>query len=404
MKVDCLSAFIFARQMQYIHKHIDSLLSTYKGEMPLANFLKFYFKKHPILGSRDRKILSEMAYCYYRSAKGLSPLSLSLSEKINSALLLSESNLPQVKQFLPEQIQSLYGKSFEESSKALQEQEIKFDFDRLCSKEIVFSEGINKADWLRSMLSRPKLFLKVVPQYYNEVLQLLKEALLVFETFDECGIALPNGTSVEKILSPKMYRIQDASSQQTAKFFQVKNNESCWDCCSGAGGKSLLVKDIAPRSLLSVSDVRKSILENLAERFRLYGYPIPERLLLSVADAQQTQSILTNRRFDHIIADVPCSGSGTWARTPEQLYYFDAATLCSFSKRQKEIAHNALRYLRPNGGTFTYITCSVFAEENEAVVTDILEKNSALKLVQQKLINGLTSAADSMYVAVFTAV
>lgn len=98
MKVDCLSAFIFARQMQYIHKHIDSLLSTYKGEMPLANFLKFYFKKHPILGSRDRKILSEMAYCYYRSAKGLSPLSLSLSEKINSALLLSESNLPQVKQ------------------------------------------------------------------------------------------------------------------------------------------------------------------------------------------------------------------------------------------------------------------------------------------------------------------
>jgi 16S rRNA (cytosine967-C5)-methyltransferase len=390
--------------MQYIHKHIDSLLSTYKGEMPLANFLKFYFKKHPILGSRDRKILSEMAYCYYRSAKGLSPLSLSLSEKINSALLLSESNLPQVKQFLPEQIQSLYGKSFEESSKALQEQEIKFDFDRLCSKEIVFSEGINKADWLRSMLSRPKLFLKVVPQYYNEVLQLLKEALLVFETFDECGIALPNGTSVEKILSPKMYRIQDASSQQTAKFFQVKNNESCWDCCSGAGGKSLLVKDIAPRSLLSVSDVRKSILENLAERFRLYGYPIPERLLLSVADAQQTQSILTNRRFDHIIADVPCSGSGTWARTPEQLYYFDAATLCSFSKRQKEIAHNALRYLRPNGGTFTYITCSVFAEENEAVVTDILEKNSALKLVQQKLINGLTSAADSMYVAVFTAV
>jgi 16S rRNA (cytosine967-C5)-methyltransferase len=345
-----------------------------------------------------------MAYCYYRSAKGLSPLSLSLSEKINSALLLSESNLPQVKQFLPEQIQSLYGKSFEESSKALQEQEIKFDFDRLCSKEIVFSEGINKADWLRSMLSRPKLFLKVVPQYYNEVLQLLKEALLVFETFDECGIALPNGTSVEKILSPKMYRIQDASSQQTAKFFQVKNNESCWDCCSGAGGKSLLVKDIAPRSLLSVSDVRKSILENLAERFRLYGYPIPECLLLSVADAQQTQSILTNRRFDHIIADVPCSGSGTWARTPEQLYYFDAATLCSFSKRQKEIAHNALRYLRPNGGTFTYITCSVFAEENEAVVTDILEKNSALKLVQQKLINGLASAADSMYVAVFTAV
>ena len=388
--------------MQYIHKHISSLLSAYKGEMPLANFLKFYFKKHPILGSRDRKILSEMAYCYYRSAKGLLPQSLSLSEKINGALLLSESNLPQLKQFLPEQAQSLYGKSFEENSKALHEQKIGFNFDNLCDKAIVFSEGINKADWLRSMLSRPKLFLKVVPQYYSEVLQLLKEALLVFETFDDCGIALPNGTSVEKILSPKMYRIQDASSQQTAKFFQVQNNESCWDCCSGAGGKSLLIKDIAPRSLLCVSDVRKSILDNLAERFHLYGYPIPERLLLSVADVQQTRLVLANRRFDHIIADVPCSGSGTWARTPEQLYYFDAASLNSFSQRQKEIAHNALRYLGANGGTFTYITCSVFAEENEDVVADILEKNSSIKLVQQKLINGVASGADSMFVAVFT--
>jgi 16S rRNA (cytosine967-C5)-methyltransferase len=388
--------------MQYIHKHISSLLSAYKGEMPLANFLKFYFKKHPILGSRDRKILSEMAYCYYRSAKGLLPQSLSLSEKINSALLLSESNLSQVKQFLPEQAQSLYGKSFEENRKALHEQKIGFNFDNLCDKEIVFSEGINKADWLRSMLSRPKLFLKVVPQYYSEVLLLLQEALLVFETFDDCGIALPNGTSVEKILSPKMYRIQDASSQQTANFFQVQNNESCWDCCSGAGGKSLLIKDIAPRSLLCVSDVRKSILDNLAERFHLYGYPIPERLLLSVADEQQTRSVLANRRFDHIIADVPCSGSGTWARTPEQLYYFDAASLHSFSQRQKEIAHNALRYLGPNGGTFTYITCSVFAEENESVVADILEKNSSIKLLQQKLINGVASGADSMFVAVFT--
>jgi 16S rRNA (cytosine967-C5)-methyltransferase len=111
---------------------------------------------------------------------------------------------------------------------------------------------------------------------------------------------------------------------------------------------------------------------------------------------------LANRRFDHIIADVPCSGSGTWARTPEQLYYFDAASLHSFSQRQKEIAHNALRYLRANGGTFTYITCSVFAEENERVVADILEKNSSIKLVQQKLINGVASGADSMFVAVFT--
>lgn len=389
--------------MQYIHKHISTLLNTYKGEMPLANFLKFYFKKHPILGSRDRKILSEMAYCYYRCAKGLSPQSISLSEKIDCSLLLSESNLPHIKKVLPEHIQSLYGKDFDDNIKALHYQKIGFDFNALCANEIEFSKGINKAEWLRSMLSRPKLFIKVVPQCYEQVLTLLNDASLKFEAIGDYCIALPNGTSIEKTLSPKMYRIQDASSQQTAKFFSVKNNDSCWDCCSGAGGKSLLVKDIAPQSLLCVSDVRKSILDNLAERFQLYGYQIPERLLFSVADEHQTKSILANRTFDHIIADVPCSGSGTWARTPEQLYYFDAATLGSFTQRQKDIAHNAVKYLRPNGGIFTYITCSVFSAENEAVVADILEKNVTIKLLHQGLINGLTSGADSMFVAVFTA-
>lgn len=389
--------------MQYIHKHIGILISTYKGEMPLANFLKFYFKKHPILGSRDRKILSEMAYCYYRCAKGLSPQSISLSEKIDCSLLLSESNLPPIIKVLPEPIQSLYGKSFDENSKALQAQKIEFDFNALCHKQIEFSEGINKTEWLRSILSRPRLFIKVVPQYYEQVLTLLKEASLSFESMEDYCIALPNGSSVEKTLLPKMYRIQDASSQQTAKYFAVKNKESCWDCCSGAGGKSLLVKDIAPQSKLCVSDVRKSILDNLAERFQLYGYQIPERLLFSVADEHQTKSILAGRTFDHIIADVPCSGSGTWARTPEQLYYFDAKTLDSFTQRQKEIAHNALQYLRHNGGTFTYITCSVFSAENEKVVADILEKNVRLKLVRQSLINGLAIGADSMFVAVFTA-
>lgn len=399
MKNDCLSFFIFALEMRYIHQHIGTILNLYKGDMPLANFLKFYFKKHPILGSRDRKILSEMAYCYYRCGKGLGPQTLSTPEKIDLSLLLSDSNLPSIVKLLPGHLQHLYGNGFENNIQALESLKINFEIEAVLEKNIVFSEGIDRKDWLQSMLSRPRLFLRIVPKYSQQVLAILQDASLAFELIEEHCIALANGSAIEKLLPGKMYRIQDASSQKTGNYFGINGKDACWDCCCGAGGKSLLLKELAPDAILCVSDVRKSILDNLAERFQLYGYQIPERLLFSVSDHQQTRNALANRTFNTIIADVPCSGSGTWARTPEQLYFFDPKTLGEFAQRQLDIAHNAIQYLKPNG-TFIYITCSVFNLENEAVVNSLVENNPNIRIESQNIINGIKQGADSMFVAV----
>ena len=56
--------------MRYIWQHIRSITEVYDGSIPLAHFLKGYFKQHPILGSRDRKMLSAMAYSFYRCSRG----------------------------------------------------------------------------------------------------------------------------------------------------------------------------------------------------------------------------------------------------------------------------------------------------------------------------------------------
>jgi 16S rRNA (cytosine967-C5)-methyltransferase len=386
--------------MRYIHQHIATVLNHYKGEMPLANYLKFYFKKYPILGSRDRKMISEMAYCYYRCAKGFTPKNLSITEKLDASLLLAESNQAHILKLLPENLQPFYGRDFDKNKIELEDKKINFDFNLLFDNDIKFSEGITKLDWLKSMLRRPKLFIRVVPQFYTSVIALLKNTAIDFEEMGGNSISCPNGTAIERKIPEKMYRIQDASSQQTANYFKIKDFETCWDCCSGAGGKSLLVKDIAPQSKLCVSDTRKSILDNLAERFDLYGFEIPERLLLSVADKDQGKLILGDRKFDHIIADVPCSGSGTWARTPEQLYFFNPKKLVDFSTIQKQITNNAIQYLKV-GGTFVYITCSVFTEENEKIVSFMLDHHKGIKLISQQLINGIKNCADSMFVAVF---
>jgi 16S rRNA (cytosine967-C5)-methyltransferase len=116
-----------------------------------------------------------------------------------------------------------------------------------------------------------------------------------------------------------------------------------------------------------------------------------------VADVAQLRKALGNQRFDRIICDAPCSGSGTWARTPEQFYFFHPETLASFTALQTTIATNVASYLRP-GGTLYYITCSVFVQENEAVTGAVCGK-TGLQLVRSRLINGISMRADNMFIA-----
>ena len=89
--------------------------------------------------------------------------------------------------------------------------------------------------------------------------------------------------------------------------------------------------------------------------------------------------------------------AGTWARTPEQLYFCDPTSVKRFPALQKSIAKNVCAYLK-NGGRLIYITCSVFKQENEEVVNSLVAQG--MELVQSALINGIGIKADSMFVAV----
>jgi len=63
--------------------------------------------------------------------------------------------------------------------------------------------------------------------------------------------------------------------------------------------------------------------------------------------------------YQLIVCDAPCTGSGTWSRTPENLFYFKPEIVEDFAQRQKQIVTNVIPYLQ-NEGLLFYITCSVF--------------------------------------------
>lgn len=191
--------------------------------------------------------------------------------------------------------------------------------------------------------------------------------------------------------------VQDLSSQRTALFLKTGTNKmyEAWDCCAGSGGKSILLADLYPECKLTVSDIRESILKNLKDRFLEAGVEATHLFTADLTD----QNDLPGKSFHFVLADLPCTGSGTWSRTPEALYFFNNESITNYSQRQEKIMSNIVDRIKPNG-VLVYITCSVFTDENERISGTLLKYG--MKPEKQELIQGYREYADSMYVARFT--
>ena len=155
-----------------------------------------------------------------------------------------------------------------------------------------------------------------------------------------------------------------------------------------------IIKDIS----LTVSDIRESIISNLHSRFeeaKINNYTA------RVMDVASPDTVVPSSTYDLVIADVPCSGAGTWSRTPEQLYFFREEKIKFYSDLQKRIVSKVIPSLKPDA-YLLYITCSVFREENEEVVQFIAEKFQSLRVVSTSLIKGYEERADTLFGALLT--
>lgn len=113
------------------------------------------------------------------------------------------------------------------------------------------------------------------------------------------------------------------------------------------------------------------------EQLRNRLAPLGERIECRLADA----TALTNDSvFDLVLADVPCSGTGTLGRNPEIRHRLQVEELGRQALRQKAILTAALRAVRP-GGRVIYSTCSLEAEENEQVIAAVLNECGEARIV-----------------------
>lgn len=368
----------------------EKIIVTYDGSLPLHHFLKGFFKQHPYMGSRDRKQISQLVYQYYRLGF-LWKDDKTISERILLGTFLCEQEKSDLLQFFKPALNEKISLPLEEKLLSLEVTHVGglFPFTSELSPEI------DPAAFSRSFFVQPDLFIRTRNNKQAAIIKLLEKAAVPFETIGVDTIALPNSTKIDTIITDKSwYEIQDASSQKVGALFTPKAGEQWWDSCAASGGKSILLLDKQPGVKLLVSDVRASIIQNLHQRFKEAGIRHYESIVMDLT-APVLSSAIKDRRFDHIILDAPCSGSGTWGRSPENLSFFTTKRISEYQELQQKIAANVVKLLKP-GGTLIYITCSVFRKENEEVVS-FLETGSGMETLEGGAIAGYENRADSMF-------
>lgn len=392
--------------MSRYHSYINTsvkLIESFKGDQPFAIFIKKKFSKGKKYGSKDRKHISALCYNYFRL--GLAMRYSSAKEKIMMATFLCEKE--------PSDFWDKINPEWNEKINWPINEKLLLVKDEFLITEIfphnqALSASIDIETFCLSILEQPSLFLRIRPQCRITTIKKLEKSKLQYRLINDNSIQLLPSTNVEDFfITDKEVVVQDYSSQQVLNYLQLNEVAlfgdepqqpalSAWDCCAASGGKSILLNDIIKRPIeLTVSDIRLGIVMNLHLRFKKANIKQYKYFIADIGDTSLTPPTTS---YQLIICDVPCTGSGTWGRTPEQLYFFNSTAIKKFSDKQKRIVTNVMAHLK-DGGIFVYITCSVFKEENEAIAGFITTTFNA-ELLHQEVLKGYDKKADTMFVAI----
>jgi 16S rRNA (cytosine967-C5)-methyltransferase len=173
-------------------------------------------------------------------------------------------------------------------------------------------------------------------------------------------------------------RLQDEGSQLIAELAACSTDldqkvRSIGDTCAAPGGKTLILAERNPEAHILACESSPRRLAELRERLSTYADRVECRLADATALAEESA-------FDLVLADVPCSGTGTLGRNPEIRHRLRLEDLARHAERQRAILSTALRAARP-GGRVVYSTCSLEPEENEQVAAAVLAENQDARQV-----------------------
>ncbi|HIG98347.1 TPA: RsmB/NOP family class I SAM-dependent RNA methyltransferase [Candidatus Woesearchaeota archaeon] len=186
------------------------------------------------------------------------------------------------------------------------------------------------------------------------------------------------GNLVEHTLG--YFYIQEAASMIPAVVLEPQPGEAVLDMCASPGSKTTQMAALMGNSGIIVAN------DISGDRMKPLGINLQRMGILNVVESfgrgQQLQRLAT--KFDRILVDAPCSGTGTLRKSPDTLQIWNPLMVRRLSQQQKSLVSTALSLLK-EGGTLVYSTCSVEPEENEGVIDWLLQQHNDAKVDDIKL-------------------
>ena len=173
------------------------------------------------------------------------------------------------------------------------------------------------------------------------------------------------------------FEVQDEGSQVAALLAGAGPRLQVLDLCAGAGGKTLaLSATMQNTGQIYAYDADKRQLRPIFERLKRAGARNVQ--VMEAGDAAALEAL--GPRFDLVLVDAPCTGSGTWRRKPDSKWRLKPANIPERQAEQARILDQGARLVKP-GGQLVYVTCSVLPEENADQVAGFLSRHADFALL-----------------------
>ena len=365
------------------YKAVAELLDIiFNSQIPADNLMNEYFRNRRYIGSKDRKFIADTAWDIIRHWRRLS--FEVQSEDIRKIMLvyLRDKNLEEIFSGT-EYAMSPVTKEEQNWLNNLPQNPYPPAVEAECPDWIY--EQYNNFNLFKSLLSTSTPDFRINNADRDYIIKKLKtEGISAAPTplspigiRTEGRINLNNcQTFLEGYIEP-----QDEASQLTAILADIKQNEKTIDYCCGAGGKSLAIGALLEnKGKIEAYDINPQRMEPLFARMK--------RLQISNIIPIKNTDISSD--YDNFILDAPCSGSGTWRRSPDAKFKLTSQKLQELVNTQQKLLQLASEKIKI-GGKIIYITCSVLPYENNLQIEHFLSQHGNFvkidlkKIWQQKI-------------------
>lgn len=249
-------------------------------------------------------------------------------------------------------------------------------------------------------VNKSKISVKEISEYFDS-----RNISNIVSSVTPASILFPDRVqlSEHKPFQAGLIEVQDEGSQIITFALSPDSGERILDACAGAGGKTMHIADLqGDTGKIVASDLEFKRLRELQKRAVKSGFNSIDIYCFQKDDKKGNRNLYNNlfdNEFDKVLVDVPCSGTGTSRRQPNQKWKINKRLISRLQENQLKILNFYSKYLR-SGGTLIYSTCSFLPDENEKVVELFLKDNPEFEIYSLKNIldiQGVDTSAFDFY-------